>query len=378
MKQKFLLKTMLLLLCMIVGVSSSWADSGTLVSALNGIEDGETYYIAALNSSKYYTVPNTTITGQTFTCAEGSLSGSTLAVVSGAGEFVFTAVSGVSNAYYIYNTNLKKYLVATASKKFGYVDSESSDYGYWTFSTVSSGGFSGLFSVQHSSKTQYMRAYNNSVRCYDGTSNNGIYLFKKQIPAHTLTYSASNGSISGVVYNTSTAVSSGSSVAESGKVTLTATPTGGYAFSGWEVSGTGSSLSSTTDNPTTFTMGTANATVTANFVAAATSDYINVSPTTKDVTSAGGDAEFTITTDQTLSEDPTQFYTTADGDVTTTKPAWITEALYDEGTLLVTVAANTGAARTAYFRVEKGGVKFTILQTVQLLITTALNMMVTE
>lgn len=371
MKQKFLLKTMLLLLCMIVGVSSSWADSGTLVSALNGIEDGETYYIAALNSSKYYTVPNTTITGQTFTCAEGSLSGSTLAVVSGAGEFVFTAVSGVSNAYYIYNTNLKKYLVATASKKFGYVDSESSDYGYWTFSTVSSGGFSGLFSVQHSSKTQYMRAYNNSVRCYDGTSNNGIYLFKKQIPAHTLTYSASNGSISGVVYNTSTAVSSGSSVAESGKVTLTATPTGGYAFSGWEVSGTGSSLSSTTDNPTTFTMGTANATVTANFVAAATSDYINVSPTTKDVTSAGGDAEFTITTDQTLSEDPTQFYTTADGDVTTTKPAWITEALYDEGTLLVTVAANTGAARTAYFRVEKGGVKSSVIAINQAAITVA-------
>lgn len=354
-----------------VGTSSAWADSGTLVSALGNISSGDTYYIAALNSSKYYTVPNTTINGQTFTCTEGSLSGSTLTVASGAGEFVFTAVSGVSNAYYIYNTNLKKYLVATASKKFGYVDSESSNYGYWTFSTVSSGGFSGLFSVQHSSKTQYMRAYSNSVRCYDGMSNNGIYLFKKQIPAHTLTYSASNGSISGVVYNTSTAVSSGSSVAESGKVTLTATPTGGYAFSGWEVSGTGSSLSSTTDNPTTFTMGTANATVTANFVAAATSDYINVSPTTKDVTSAGGDAEFTITTDQTLSEDPTQFYTTADGDVTTTKPAWITEALYDEGTLLVTVAANTGAARTAYFRVEKGGVKSSVIAINQAAITVA-------
>lgn len=268
MKQKLLLKTMLLLLCMIVGVSSSWADSGTLVSALNGIEDGETYYIAAFNSSKYYTVPNTTIAGQTFTCTEGSLSESTLAVASGAGEFVFTAVSGVSNAYYIYNTNLKKYLVAIASKKFGYVDSKSSDYGYWTFSTVSSGGFSGLFSVQHSSKTQYMRAYSNSVRCYDGASNNGIYLFKKQIPAHTLTYSASNGSISGVVYNTSTAVSSGASIEEGGKVTLTATPASGYTFTGWSVSENGGTFSDASANPTTFTMGTANATVTANFVSA--------------------------------------------------------------------------------------------------------------
>ena len=84
---------------------------------------------------------------------------------------------------------------------------------------------------------------------------------------HTLTYSATNGSIGGVVYGTSTAVASGASVAEGGKVTLTATPASGYTFSGWSVSGTGSALSSTTDNPTTFTMGTANSTVTANFVA---------------------------------------------------------------------------------------------------------------
>ena len=86
-------------------------------------------------------------------------------------------------------------------------------------------------------------------------------------PTHTLTYSATNGSIGGVVYNTSTAVASGASVAEGGKVTLTAQPADGYEFSSWEVSGTGSSLSSTTTNPTTFTMGTANATVTANFTA---------------------------------------------------------------------------------------------------------------
>jgi len=46
---------------------------------------------------------------------------------------------------------------------------------------------------------------------------------------------------------------------------LTATPNYGYVFKNWTVSGTGSSLSSTTDNPTTFTMGIGNATVTANF-----------------------------------------------------------------------------------------------------------------
>ena len=86
-------------------------------------------------------------------------------------------------------------------------------------------------------------------------------------PNHKLTYSAANGSISGVVYGTSTAVTSGASIEQGGKVTLTATPSDGYEFSSWEVSGTGSTLSSSSTNPTTFTMGTADATVTANFTA---------------------------------------------------------------------------------------------------------------
>lgn len=90
---------------------------------------------------------------------------------------------------------------------------------------------------------------------------------EEPVITHTLTYSATNGSIGGVVYNTSTAVASGASVAEGGKVTLTAQPDDDYQFESWSVEGTGSTLSSTTTNPTTFTMGTANATVTANFVA---------------------------------------------------------------------------------------------------------------
>ena len=182
---------------------------------------------------------------------------------------------------------------------------------------------------------------------------------------HTLTYSATNGSIGGKVYNTETAVASGASVAEGGKVTLTAEPASGYAFSSWSIEGTGATLSSTTDNPTTFTMGTADATVTANFVVSATSDYITVSPTTKNITSSAGNVEFTISTDQTLDDDPTQFYTTADADETASKPDWITKALYDEGTLLLTVAANTGAARTAYFKVENGSVKSDVITITQ-------------
>ena len=54
-------------------------------------------------------------------------------------------------------------------------------------------------------------------------------------------------------------------VSEDGVTTATAAANAGYKFTGWSISGTGASLSSTTDNPTTITMGTADATVTAMF-----------------------------------------------------------------------------------------------------------------
>ena len=49
--------------------------------------------------------------------------------------------------------------------------------------------------------------------------------------------------------------------------TVTATANTGYAFASWSVSGTGATLSSTTANPTTLTMGSEDATITANFTA---------------------------------------------------------------------------------------------------------------
>ncbi len=64
-----------------------------------------------------------------------------------------------------------------------------------------------------------------------------------------------------------TAATSASSLDEGETATITATPKTGYEFTSWAVSGEGSSLSSTTTNPTTLTMGTANATVTATFSA---------------------------------------------------------------------------------------------------------------
>ena len=84
------------------------------------------------------------------------------------------------------------------------------------------------------------------------------------VPGHTLTISADpDGS---GTFSKSPDIST---VVENRQVAITASPAAGYTFTSWAVSGTGSTLSSTSDNPTTFTMGTANATVTGTFTAKA-------------------------------------------------------------------------------------------------------------
>ena len=62
-----------------------------------------------------------------------------------------------------------------------------------------------------------------------------------------------------------TAAAAATTVAEGATTTITATPLAGYVFDHWVVSGAGATLSSTSTNPTTLTMGTADATVTAYF-----------------------------------------------------------------------------------------------------------------
>lgn len=108
--------------------------------------------------------------------------------------------------------------------------------------------------------------------------------------AYTVT-AASNNS------NYGTATAAAASLDEGETTEITATPKTGYEFTSWTVEGTGASLSSTTTNPTTLTMGTADATVTATFSA------INYAITHNDATGgtytisvAGGEAVSTNTT----------------------------------------------------------------------------------
>ena len=96
----------------------------------------------------------------------------------------------------------------------------------------------------------------NSLYCQSFT-----ITYTASVTSHTLS-SAVSPAESGSVELSAT------SVAEGSKATATATPAAHYVFDHWSISGTGSTLSSTTTNPTTVTMGTADATVTATFTKA--------------------------------------------------------------------------------------------------------------
>ena len=99
----------------------------------------------------------------------------------------------------------------------------------------------------------------NGIVCVDK-----ITLYKESTPSHTLTFSATNGSITASGEDEAE-IESGDNVEEGATLDITATADDWYKFSGWSVTGIGSSVESTTTNPTTFTMGTDDATLTATF-----------------------------------------------------------------------------------------------------------------
>ena len=84
----------LMLLTLVLPPLAANSQSYKPVTALNGIVSGDTYCITAYYSSNYYTVPKTTISGQTFTCTQGEYNSTTQIFTpdNSYGEFVFTAV----------------------------------------------------------------------------------------------------------------------------------------------------------------------------------------------------------------------------------------------------------------------------------------------
>ncbi len=93
-----------------------------------------------------------------------------------------------------------------------------------------------------------------------------------------------------------------------------------------------------------------------SYVAGSNDPSISVSPTAPStVTCSGGSVEFSITPTNIASPDYSlQFYEAATGNTTASQPAWITNVNFVSNTLTLTIAANNGAQRYAYFTVKSG------------------------
>lgn len=151
---------------------------------------------------------------------------------------------------------------------------------------------------------------------------------------------------------------SATSVAEGSTATATAIPAAYYVFDHWSISGTGSSLSNTTTNPTTVTMGTADATVTATFVAApkASVTLSEAGATTTDASTyyVGDSYTLPLSTSASCGDKVLVGWSTVEVDNSAAKP---TENFYDPGATVTLKASQTfyavfatkGSPQTATF-----------------------------
>ena len=151
------------------------------------------------------------------------------------------------------NAKIKVYTYRGGSRNFDVVEKDgTSETGSRT--ALSNSGSTGIEFNVSAGKLYYVYFASEKINLY------GFTFTPSAAKAYTVT-AASNNTDYG------TAAANDASLDEGETTTVTATPKTGYEFTSWSVEGTGAELSSTTTNPTTLTMGTANATVTATFSA---------------------------------------------------------------------------------------------------------------
>ncbi|MBO5632320.1 MAG: hypothetical protein J5965_24955, partial [Aeriscardovia sp.] len=142
MKKTTLVKTMLLLCALIVGSSSVWADDP--VSSVAPSNSG-TYVVAAYVNSKYYALPNGTVSGATISGTEITLNALNKVNTSDASGKTWTLEEGTGDnagKYYIKYTSSNKtyYLYKNGTGKTNYNFKVSEGYkNYWSFTTNGTG-----------------------------------------------------------------------------------------------------------------------------------------------------------------------------------------------------------------------------------------------
>lgn len=169
---------------------------------------------------------------------------------------------------------------------------------------------------------------------------------------YTLSYSSSSagGTIS-VTDGEDNEVESGTALEPGTVLNIVAVANSGYVFNGWSVTGN-STIGNTSLASTTLTLGTANETLSANFVSAGS--YISVNPSSVNIPCAGDVAEFEMTTSISTPSYAIKYYTSSECDEETTKPTWFGDVEFSSNTLDIEVSSNTGSARSAYFKVYSG------------------------
>ena len=166
---------------------------------------------------------------------------------------------------------------------------------------------------------------------------------------YTLSYTASSaGGTITVTDGEDNEVASGTALEPGTVLNIAAEANSGYSFNGWSVTGN-STIGNASSTSTTLTLGTANETLSANFVSAGS--YISVAPSTANIACAGDVPEFNMTTNISTPSYSVAYYTSSTGDETTTKPSWFGDVEFSGNTLDIEVNPNTGAARSAYFKV---------------------------
>ena len=268
MKQKLLLKTMLLLCALIAGSTSVWADATPVVTAdftaktvgnsnyTNTWTYGDWSLTNCSNNNKSWAYIRCGGKGgskSTDTNTDATTIQGTAKLTKAIGE-VKVIHSGTSNNNFTVNSIV---LEVSSKSDFSVIDVTKTLTP--SISKQVAGTVSFTEGAPYAAQSYYRITINWTVK---GTSNYGLDItkieFYEATTPHTLS-SAVSPAASGTVTLGATSVSEGLTT------TITATPNAGYRFVNWSVTGTGSSVASTTSASTTFTMGTEDATVTANF-----------------------------------------------------------------------------------------------------------------
>ncbi len=259
------------LLSVLLGNASAWGQTTYKLEQVTSVEAGGLYVF----EQNGYVMNNTISSNALQTTNTYNTTG-----LAGTETYVWTLETYSSSSYYMKNCGLGSsvncYLQNTKTK---------TNLSFVSKSNVNSGNNSGMWNfnfqtdgtaiIQNSDNSNRFLGFTSSssheYKAY-ATSNLSGSTYPHAIKVYKLVEETNVATTHSVTYNVSPTgagagtVSGNTTVAEDANITIEATPNATWEFAHWTVSGMGSSISDTSANPATFTMGTEDATVTAVFV----------------------------------------------------------------------------------------------------------------